>query len=107
MHFLLGKSHLRQKLHELVHQPDKLSSDDKLRDSCYKKMSKIKKDALNKQKDDSANDEIEQFARITAMQFLNDSLQLIGEPSIKKKRLGGGKYPEGYNLSIALKSLGV
>jgi hypothetical protein len=53
-------------------------------------------DASNKQKDDendSDSDEIEQFAKITAMQSLNKCLQLIGKLPIKKKRLGEGKYP--------------
>jgi hypothetical protein len=34
-----------------------------------------------------------QFAKITAMQSLNENLQSIGESPIKKKRLGKGKYP--------------
>jgi hypothetical protein len=55
-------------------------------------MSKIKNDASYKQKDDSGSDKTEQFAKIAAMQSLNDSLQSIGEPPIKKKRLGEGKY---------------
>jgi hypothetical protein len=43
--------------------------------------------------DDSGSDEIEQSAKITAMQSLNESLQSIGESPIKRKRLGEGKYP--------------
>jgi hypothetical protein len=59
---------------------------------CHKKISKLKCDALTKQKDDDS-DEIEQFDKITAMQSLNESLQLIGESPIRKKRLSEGKYP--------------
>jgi hypothetical protein len=63
-------------------------------DKCRKKISKLKCDASTKQKgDDSDSDEIEQFAKITAMQSLNESLQSIGDSPIKKKRLGEGKYP--------------
>jgi hypothetical protein len=63
-------------------------------DKCHKKISKLKCDASNKQKDDdSDSNEIEQFAKITAMQSLNESLRSIGESSIKKKRLGEGKFP--------------
>jgi hypothetical protein len=48
---------------------------------------------LNKKDDDSDSDEIEQFAKITAMQSLNESLRSTGESPTKKKRLGEGKYP--------------
>jgi hypothetical protein len=41
----------------------------------------------------SDSDKIEQFARITAMQSLSESLQSIGESPIKEKRLSEGKYP--------------
>jgi hypothetical protein len=44
-------------------------------DKCRKKISKLKCDASTKQKDgDSDSDEIEQFAKIIAMQSLNESL---------------------------------
>jgi hypothetical protein len=63
-------------------------------DKCCKKISKLKCDASNKQEDDDSNsDKTEQFAKITAMQSLNESLPSIGESPIKKKRLGEGKYP--------------
>jgi hypothetical protein len=69
-----------------------LHSDHKVCDKRRKKISKLKCDASNKQKDyDSV--EIEQFAKITAMQSLNESLQSIGESLVKKKRLGEGEYP--------------
>jgi hypothetical protein len=71
-----------------------LNTDHKVCDEYRKKMSKVKCDASNKQNhDDSDSDEIEQFAKITAMQSLNESLQSIGESSIKKKRLSECKYP--------------
>jgi hypothetical protein len=41
----------------------------------------------------SDSDEIEQYANITAMQSLNENLQLTGESPIKKKRPGEVKYP--------------
>lgn len=59
-----------------------------MRDKCYEKISK--NDASDKQRDDSGSDGIEQFAKITAMQSINDSLQYIGEP-----RLGEDKYSTG------------
>jgi hypothetical protein len=66
-------------------------------DKCRKKTSKLKCDASTKPKyddsDSAVTDEIEQFAKITAMQSLNESLQSIGESPIKKKRLGEGNYP--------------
>jgi hypothetical protein len=64
-------------------------------DKCRKKISELKCDASNEQKDDdSDSDEIEQFAKITAMQSLNESLPSIDESPIKKERLGEeGKYP--------------
>jgi hypothetical protein len=65
-------------------------------EKCHKKVSKLKCDASNKQKDDDSDSdsyEIEQFAKITAMQSLNESLQSIGESPIEKKRLGESKYP--------------
>jgi hypothetical protein len=59
---------------------------------CHKKISKLKRDASNKQKDDdSDNDEIEHFAKITAMQSLIESLQLIGESPPKEKKTRRGK----------------
>jgi hypothetical protein len=65
-------------------------------DKCPTKILKLKCDASNKQKDDdndSDSDETEQFAKITAMQSLNESFQLIGGSPTKKKRLDEGKYP--------------
>jgi hypothetical protein len=63
-------------------------------DKCHKKISKLKCDASTKQNDDeSDSDEIQQFAKITAMQSLNESFQSSGESPIKKKRLDEGKYP--------------
>jgi hypothetical protein len=60
-------------------------------DKCRKKISKLKCDASNKQKDDdSDSNEIEQFAEITAMQSLNESLQSIGESPIKKEKTRQG-----------------
>jgi hypothetical protein len=45
-------------------------------DKCRKKISNLKCDASNKQKDyDSDSNETEQFAEITAIQSLNESLQ--------------------------------
>jgi hypothetical protein len=69
-----------------------LNNDHKVCDKCHKKITKLKCDASNKQKDDDS-DEIEQFAKITAVQSLNESLQSVGESLIKKKRLGEGEYP--------------
>jgi hypothetical protein len=44
-------------------------------DKCRKKISKLKCDASNKQKeDDNDSKEIEQIAKITEMQSLNESL---------------------------------
>jgi hypothetical protein len=65
-----------------------------LSDKCHKKISKLKCAAPNKQKDDDSN-KIEEFAKMTAMQSLNDCLQLIGESPThqKEKKLGNGKYP--------------
>jgi hypothetical protein len=49
---------------------------------------------LNKQKDDiSDSDRIERFDKITVMQSLDQTLQLIGESPFKKKKLGKVKYP--------------
>jgi hypothetical protein len=63
-------------------------------DKCHKKISKLKCDASYKQDDDdSDSNKIEQFAKITAIQSLNESLQSIGESPIKKKRLGKDKFP--------------
>jgi hypothetical protein len=53
-------------------------------------------EASTKQKEDdsdSDSDEIKQFAKITVIQSLIESLQSIGESPIKKKRLSEGKYP--------------
>jgi hypothetical protein len=50
-----------------------LNSDHTVCDKCCKKISELKCDASNKQKDDDS-DETEQFAKITAMQSSNDSL---------------------------------
>jgi TPP-dependent indolepyruvate ferredoxin oxidoreductase alpha subunit len=53
-----------------------LNIDHKVCDKCHKKISKLKCDASTKQKDDdSDSNEIEQFAKITAMQSSNESLQ--------------------------------
>jgi hypothetical protein len=53
-----------------------LNRDHKVCDKCCKKISNLKCDASTKQKDDdSDSDETEQFAKITAMQSLNESLQ--------------------------------
>jgi hypothetical protein len=54
-----------------------LNSDNKVCDKCHKKMSNLKCDSLNNKRDDS--DDIEQLAKITAMQSLNESLQSIDE----------------------------
>jgi hypothetical protein len=63
-------------------------------DKCLKKKSKLKRDESTKQKDnDSNSDEIEQSAKITAMQYLNESLQSIGESPIKKKKSRRGQVP--------------
>jgi hypothetical protein len=62
-------------------------------DKCHKKISKLKCDASNKQKDDSDSNEIEHFAKITAMHSLNESLKSTSESPIKNKRLGESKYP--------------
>jgi hypothetical protein len=71
-------------------------------DKCRKKISELKCDASNKQNDyDSDSNEIEQFAKITVIQYLNESLQSIGESPIKMKRLGKGKY-----LTSKMKRLG-
>jgi hypothetical protein len=60
-------------------------------DKRRKKISKLKCDASTKQKDDgSDSDEIEQFAKITAMQSLNESLQSIGESPVKKEKTRRG-----------------
>jgi hypothetical protein len=53
-----------------------LNSDHKVRDKCCKTVLQLQCDASNKQRDDNSNsDEAEQFATITAMQSLNESLQ--------------------------------
>jgi hypothetical protein len=62
-----------------------LNSDHKVCDKCHKKIQKLKCDASNKQDDDdSDSDEIEQFDNITAMQSLNESLQMVSHPSNRK-----------------------
>jgi hypothetical protein len=86
------KNNLRNILPWMTEKLSQLNSDNKVSDKCHKKILKLKCDASNKEKDDYS-DEIEQFARIPAVQSLNESLQSIGESPIKKKRLGEGKYP--------------
>lgn len=61
-------------------------------DKCCKKISEPKCDASSKQKDDDS-DEVEQFAKISTIHSINESLQVIGESPVKKKRQGKGKYP--------------
>jgi hypothetical protein len=76
----------------MIEKLPQLNSDYKVCDKCREKISKLTCDASTKQKDDdSDSDEIEQFAKITAMQSLNESLQSIGKSPIN--RLGEGKYP--------------
>jgi hypothetical protein len=87
-----GHNNVRNILPWMTEKLPQLNTDHKVCDKCREKISKLKCDASNKQKDDDS-DEIEQFAKITAMQSLNESLQSIGESPIKKKRLGEGKYP--------------
>jgi hypothetical protein len=63
-------------------------------DKCCKKIPELKCDASNKQNDGSSySDDSELFVKITATQFVNESLQSIGELPIKKKGPGKGKYP--------------
>jgi hypothetical protein len=77
---------LRNILSWVTKKLPQLNSDYKACDKCHRKISKLKCDASNKQKDnDSDSDEIEQCAKITAMESLNESLQLIGESPFKKK----------------------
>jgi hypothetical protein len=55
-----------------------LNSDHKVCGKCSKKISRLKSDASNKQKYGNSNsniDEVEQSAKITAMQSLHESLQ--------------------------------
>jgi hypothetical protein len=86
------RNNLRNILTWMTEKLPQLNNDHKVCDKCHK-ISKLKCDASNKQKDDdSDSDKTEQFARITAMQSLNESLQSTGESPIKKKRLGEGKY---------------
>jgi hypothetical protein len=87
------RNNLRNILPWMTEKLPQLNSDHKVCDKHCKKISKLKCDASNKKDDDSDSDEIEQFAKIIAMQSLNESLQSIGESPIKKKRLGEGKYP--------------
>jgi hypothetical protein len=63
-----------------------LNSDHKVCDKCPKKISKLKCDASNKQKDDdSDSDEVEQFAKITAVQSLMKvCYRLVSHPSKRK-----------------------
>jgi hypothetical protein len=78
----------------IIGSSKQVSCGHKVCDKSHKKISKLKCDASNKQKDDgSDSNEIEQFAKITAMQSLHKSLQSTGESPIKQKRLGEGKYP--------------
>jgi uncharacterized protein YabN with tetrapyrrole methylase and pyrophosphatase domain len=79
------RNNLRNILPWMTEKLPQLNSDHKACDKCHKKISKLKCDASNKQKDDdSDSNEIEQFAKITAMQSLNESLQLASHPSIRK-----------------------
>lgn len=55
----------------------------------------MKCDASNKQKHGSDSDETDQFAKITPVQSLTESLQSFGWSPIKKKRLVKGKYRAG------------
>jgi hypothetical protein len=87
-----ARNNLRNRLPWKTEKLPQLDSDHKVCDKCRKKISKLKCDASGKQKDnDSDMNEIEHFAKITALQSLNESLQSIGESSIKKKRLSVGK----------------
>jgi hypothetical protein len=82
------RNNLRNMLPWITENLPQLNNDHKVCDKCHKKILKLKCDASNKQKDDdSDSNETEQFAKITAMQSLNESLQSIGES------LGKGKYP--------------
>lgn len=54
-------------------------------DKC-KNTSKLKCDASNKRRDYDS-DKMKQFAEITGMLSLNESLQLIGESPIRKRRV--------------------
>jgi hypothetical protein len=85
------RNNLRNILPWITEKLPHLNSDHKVCDKCRKKISKLKCDASTKQKKyyiDSDNDAIEQFAKITVIQSLNENLQSIGESPIKKKRLG-------------------
>jgi hypothetical protein len=80
------RNNLRNILPWMTEKLPQLNSDHKVCDKCQKKIPKLKCAASNKQKDDdSDSDEIEQFAKITAMQSLNESFQLIGGSPTKKK----------------------
>jgi hypothetical protein len=88
------RNNLRNILPWMTEKLPQLNCDRKECDKCRKNISKLKCDASTKQIDgDSDSDEIEQFAKITVMQSLNESLQSIGESTVKKKRLGEGEYP--------------
>jgi hypothetical protein len=69
------------------------NSGHKVCDKCCKKISELKCDTSNKQRNvDTDSDRTEQFAKITALQSLNSSLKLTDVSSIKKKRLCKGTY---------------
>jgi hypothetical protein len=81
------RNNLRNILPWMTEKLPQLNSDHKVCDKCHKKISKLKCDTSNKQKyddSDSESDEIEQFAKITAMQSLNESLQLVSHTSNRK-----------------------
>jgi hypothetical protein len=62
------RNNLRNILPWTTEKLPQLNSEHKVCDKCHKKISKLKCDASNKQKDDhSDSDDIEQFAKITAM----------------------------------------
>jgi hypothetical protein len=89
---IIMSNNLRNILPWMTENLPQLNSGHKVCDKCRKKVSKLKCDVSTKQNDDDS-DEIEQFAKVIAMQSLNESLQLIGESPIKEKRHGKGKYP--------------
>jgi hypothetical protein len=72
------RKNLRNILPWVTEKLSQLNGDHKVCDKCHKKISKLKSDASNKQKDDSDSDsdsdEIEQFVKITAMQSFSESL---------------------------------
>jgi hypothetical protein len=61
------RNNLRNILPWMTEKLPQSNTDHKLCDKCHKKISKLKCDASNKQKDDGDSDETELFAKITAM----------------------------------------